>query len=112
MLPLAIGCGRQHDAESLVKDFMKENMSNYSAITDVNFKRLDSTRHLKDSIITRIRKSAETSALYKKSIRYDDGTPGDKLIILRVEYKMDDKDHSDTYYIDNGLTHIVAFKTN
>lgn len=112
MLLLAVSCGRQHDAESLVKDFMQENMHNYSAISAVNFKKMDSTRYLKDSIITKIRKTAETAALYKKGIKYNDNTPGKKLIVLRVEYKVDDNEHSDTYYLNDELTHIVAFKNN
>lgn len=112
MLLLATSCGRQHDAESLVKDFMRENMHDYSAATDMNFKKIDSTRYLKDSIITNIRKMAETASLYKEGIKYNEKTPGKKLIVLRVEYKVDNKEHSDTYYMNDELTHIVAFKTN
>lgn len=112
MLLLATACGQQHDAESLVKDFMKENMRDYSGITNIDFGKIDSTRHLNDSVIDKIRKAANESPLYEKRIEYGTAEAGKKLMILRVHYKKDNREHSDTYYMDESLTHIVAFKTN
>lgn len=111
MLLLVIACGQQHDAEVVIKDFMKENMVNYSEIDDLKFTDIDSTKRITDSIVTAMRKAANTSKVYKKNIIYKEYT-GNNMIMSRINYKLDNKDYSDTYYLNSELTHIIAFKIN
>lgn len=109
---LFAACGRQHDAESIVKDFMNENLSDASTLSGVEFAKIDSTRRLNDSIIYRMREIVDYSDKYKRNIKYSDYKAGENLIILRVAYKLEGDNYSDTYYLDNDFTHVVAVKIN
>lgn len=109
---LLAGCGQQHDAESLVKDFMKQNLKEPSAISSVDFERIDSTKRLNDSIVTEIRTFASKSERYRKDIKYPQEAIEKTLIILRVGYRLNGEECSDTYYLDKNLTRVVAFKNN
>ena len=111
---LSVSCGQQHDAEHIVKEFMKENMKDAAAMSSLDFDRMDSTRLINDSIITSIRAHAGESGIYKTEISYGNGKSGKgkKLFILRARYRVDDVDWCDTYYLDADLKRVVAFKTN
>lgn len=111
ILLLVAACGQQHDAEVVVKDFMKENMINYSDITDMKFADIDSTRRINDSLITAIREAAKSSKIYKKGIVYKE-LSGRNIIISRIDYKLDNKSYSDTYYLNDELEYVIAFKIN
>ena len=78
-------CGQQHDAEVLVKDFMNENLKNPTALTNVDFAKLDSTARLIDSIINVLRSLAGQSGRYRDGIRYSDKKQEKPLKILRVQ---------------------------
>lgn len=67
---LSVSCGQQHDAEHIVKEFMKENMKDAAAMSSLDFDRMDSTRLINDSIITSIRAHAGESGIYKTEISY------------------------------------------
>jgi len=109
---LFASCGQQHKAESLVKDFMEQNLKDASALTKVEFNDIDSTRYINDSIVTVIRQNTKKSALqYKTDISYGK-VPMDRMLIMaRVNYCINNKEYSDTYYMDMELTNIVAFKS-
>jgi len=38
---LSVSCGQQHDAEHIVKEFMKENMKDAAAMSSLDFDRMD-----------------------------------------------------------------------
>ena len=105
-------CGQQHDAEVLVKDFMNENLKNPTALTNVDFAKLDSTARLNDSIINVLRSLAGQSGRYRDGIRYSDKKQKKPLKILRVQYKIDTTECSDTYYLSRDITEVIAIKAN
>ncbi len=109
---LLSACGQQHDAEVLVKDFMNENLKNPAALTNVDFAKLDSTARLNDSIINVLRALAGQSGRYRDGIRYSDKKQEKPLKILRVQYKIDTTECSDTYYLNRDITEVIAVKVN
>ncbi|MGN1264131.1 MAG: hypothetical protein ACI4TW_08830 [Prevotella sp.] len=111
MLLLA-SCGQQHKAEILVEDFMDKNLKSSSEVSIIDFAKIDSTKHINDSIVMNMRAVAEQSERYKQGIDYDNGKYGKTLITLRVQYRLANDTCSDTYYLDKDLTKVVAFKTN
>lgn len=109
---LSVSCGKQHDAENLVEDFMENNITEASSITDMDFNDIDSTTHINDSIVTVMRTWAKTNAKqYRQDIDYPSTKAGSCLIMVRVTYKIKEKQYQDTYYLDQRLTNIVAFKS-
>lgn len=114
MMLLLASCGKQHQAESLVKDFMEEHLTDPSSLSKVTFRDIDSTSAFcNDSIIQLIRAHAAESGRYRSDIVYakPDGATG-KLIFIRVNYRLKDQEMSDTYYLNPSLTGVVAVKTN
>lgn len=109
---LLASCGQQHDAEQIVKDFMETNMKDGAQVSSLDFDDMDSTKLITDSVITRIRATAKEAALYKSDIRYSGRNGVKKLYILRARYYVNKEEQCDTYYLDAGLTGVVAFKTN
>lgn len=112
LLMLLASCGKQHQAESLVKDFMKENMSQPDLMRGANFRKLDSTYVITDSLIQVFHATANQSGRYKANISYAAGEATKPLMITRVSYKWNDAEVSDTYYLDAALTRVVAVKCN
>ena len=111
-LLLFAACGQQHDAESLVKDFMEQNMQEGIETHGRNFNDLDPTRHVSDSLINSMRTRSAKAERYRHDITYAEGTPTVPLYVLRVKYMIDTLECSDTYYLDNQLTRVIAFKEN
>ncbi len=105
-------CGRQHEAEGVVKEFLKTNLNEASSLKIVSFDDIDSTRRVNDSIIQSMRKATDQSAIYKKGIDYADGERTQTLMILRVKYRLGEEEINDTYYLNNTMTEVVAVKTN
>lgn len=109
---LFAACGQQHDAETLVEGFMKENLIDSSSLSGVEFAKLDSTARLNDSIINILRADSKQSERYRNDIRYADNKQDKSLKILRVKYMLGTEECSDTYYLDKNLTNIIAIKIN
>lgn len=107
-------CGKQYKAEGVVKAFLKENVRSGSEPRSLHFRDIDSTRHVNDSLITVLRANAENSGRYKPGVKYEEKQGGDRrtLIIARVEYMLGDSAYSDTYYLDEDMTGVVAVKPN
>lgn len=112
MLLSAISCGQQHKAETVVKDFMTDNMAGDRKPSSMVFSNIDSTKYITDSLIQKMHKDAELSGRYKSNIRYTSGKGLKKLIITRVEYMLDKEKHSDTYYLNEELTRVISVKAN
>lgn len=111
MLLLA-SCGQQHKAESVVEDFMNNNLKDASSLQIMEYGDLDSTRYLNDSIVNKLRSTAKNAPMYKPDIIFSEDNGHDKLIILRVKYKINDKNYHDTYYLNKELTAVIALKNN
>ncbi|MBO5185662.1 MAG: hypothetical protein J6B91_01235 [Prevotella sp.] len=108
----AFSCGQQHKAESIVKDFMEVNMLNGKKPTDIVFHDIDSTRYITDSLVYVMRDILKQSDRYKKDIAYVPGNIERNLKVIRVEYKSNGKNCSDSYYMDNDITRVISLKSN
>lgn len=111
MLALA-SCGPQHQAESVVKDFLQSNVADNSTLQISDFGDLDSTRYLNDSTISMLRAQVEKSPIYNKGIEYADRKDAQMLMFLRVTYNVNGKEHHDTYYLNKDMTNVIAIKNN
>ena len=60
----------------------------------------------------RMRANADTIKRYQKSVKYAEGTAGTKFFIARIKYTINGTEYSDTYYLDDQITRVIAFKTN
>ena len=109
ILLLSASCGRQQEAKSIVKDFMKANVEDYSKVSFLDFYDVDSTRNISDSLIQVLH--GRTPAHFSRNINYQ---PRDAktLWLIRTKYLMDEDSCSATFYIDKEMTGVVAFKEN
>ena len=111
-LLLFASCGPQQEAEDLVEQFMKQNMKEELDISGLHFMDIDSTRLVNDSVVISLRQQAKRASRYQGIIKYAPDQPFKQLITIRVKYYIEEKEYSDTYYLDMDLTRIVAFKEN
>lgn len=109
---LFAACGQQHKAESVVEDFMERNLTDPSALEDLDFNDIDSTRHINDSIVAIMRQATKATApQYKKTIDYGTKQAVGNVLLVRVNYKVGEKRFTDTYYLDKEMTDVIAFKS-
>ena len=106
MLFLA-SCGKQHDAEQTVKDFVEANIDDAGKVSGRDFADLGTTRHINDSLINVMRSRGADH--YKQGITYPDVPKGD-LYYLRMRYVYDGDTLQNTFYLNQELTEVVAFK--
>lgn len=111
-LLLFASCGPQQEAEELVEQFMKQNMKEEIDISGLHFMDIDSTRLVNDSVVISLRQQAKRASRYQGNIKYAPDQPFKQLITIRAKYYIEEKEYSDTYYLDMDLTRIVAFKEN
>jgi hypothetical protein len=111
-LLLFASCGPQQEAEELVEQFMKQNMKEELDISGLHFMDIDSTRLVNDSVVISLRQQAKRASRYQGNIKYAPDQPFKQLITIRAKYYIEEKEYSDTYYLDMDLTRIVAFKEN
>lgn len=105
-------CGEQSDAEGVVRHFMKENLIEPKSLSDVEFANIDSTKLITPRIVDNMRRMAPTTGLYRPDIHYADNAPQRMLYSLRVNYKVGERECVSTFYLDEQLHEVVAFKTN
>jgi len=106
-LLLFASCGQQYHAEKTVEAFVEANMENPDKITDRDFADIGTTRHLNDSLIGVMRQRG--AELFKKSITYGQIPEGD-LFYLRMRYVHEGDTMQNTFYLNQELTEVVAFK--
>ena len=111
-LLLFASCGQQHQAKEVIKEFINLHAVNPLAHSSISIAKFDSTKVLNDSVINLMRTNADTIQRYQKSIKYAEGNIGKKLYVARITYSINDIEYSDTYYLDELLTRVVAFKSN
>ena len=108
MLLLA-SCGRRQEAKSIIKDFMKANVEDYSKVSYLEFCDIGSTRNISDSLIQVLH--GRTPAHFNQNISYQQ-RGGKTLWLIRTRYLMDKDTCSATFYLDKEMTGVVAFKEN
>ncbi len=104
---LFASCGQQYKAEQKVKAFVEENMEVVQEITDRDFADIGTTRHISDSLIDIMRHRG--ALLFRKQISYGTKPSGD-LYYLRMSYIHNGDTLQNTFYLDQELQEIVAFK--
>ena len=104
---LLASCGRRQEAKSIIKDFMKANVEDYSKVSYLEFYDVDSTRNISDSLIQVLH--GRTPAHFRRDISYQK-RDGKTLWLLRTRYLMDKDTCSATFYMDKEMTGVVAFK--
>lgn len=102
------GCGKQHKAESVVKEFMAQYMTvdDYS----IDFLKIDSTTHVTDSLINRMKFTAAQNKLFKKGIKYGRNPKSGRYVYLPVRIYIGKDTISQTFYLDTNTSNVIAFK--
>lgn len=110
-------CGDQHKAQSLVKDFLNENLEERDCSYE-RFSRLTPTAMIDMNGVKDMRQHMSQKPYMKKNINYQDASAiSDTLLYIRATYKLTDKtgkeqELTQTFYMDKALTRVVAFKEN
>ncbi len=104
-------CGDQHKAQSLVKDFLDENLVDQDCSYE-RFSRLTPTAMISFGQMKAMRQNVS-----KKNIDYKDAAYPDTLLYLRATYKLtnhqgEKQEVTQTFYLDKGLTRVIGFKEN
>ena len=108
MVLLFASCGRQHSAEQTVKAFVETNMENGGDdISNRDFADLGATKFINDSLIHLMRHRG--APLFKQDITYTE-IPEGELFYLRMSYVHDGDTLQNTFYLNQELTEVVAFK--
>lgn len=107
---VVVGCNREKSkAESMVKDFLKENLvENDFKVMD--FSRLDSTTFVSDSMAHMMRMKMANNPLFKPEMNYQKGHKTRKLYFIRVKYRVEKDTLVQTFYFDDEVSRIVSFK--
>ena len=108
MMLLFASCGQQHSAEQTVKAFVEANMENGgNDISSREFADIGTTKFISDSLIQLMRHRG--APLFKQGISYPD-VPDGELYYLRMSYVHDGDTLQNTFYLNQELTEVVAFK--
>ena len=106
-LLLFASCGQQYHAEKTVEAFVEANMEQPDQISYRDYADVGTTRHINDSLITMMRERG--AELFKKNITYGETPEGD-LFYLRMRYVHNGDTLQNTFYLNQELTEVVAFK--
>ena len=109
---LFVSCGQQHQAKDVIQQFVDQYAAEPSARSSISIVKFDSTKVINDSVILAMRANADTIQRYKKPIKYAEGSIGGKLYVARIAYTIYGVEFSDTYYLDDKLSRVIAFKSN
>ncbi len=115
MLSLS-SCGDSYKAKSMAKDFLNENLTNPD-MSSFQAGTFGKTSHVSKEQIMEMRKFVSKLPEYKNQISYTSNEVPDTVTYLRVNYNLTDKNnketkHSNTFYFDKELTHILGFTIN
>jgi hypothetical protein len=106
-LLLFASCGQQYHAEKTVEAFVEANMEQPDKITNCDYADIGTTRHINDSLISLMRQRGAQG--FKKGITYGQLPEGD-LYYLRMRYVHEGDTMQNTFYLNQELTEVVAFK--
>lgn len=109
-------CGDQYKAQSLVKDFLNENLVELDCSYE-RFSRLTPTAMISFDQMKVMRQNVSKLPYVKKNINYNDAAYPDTLLYLRATYKLtnhqgEKQEVTQTFYLDKGLTRVIGFKEN
>lgn len=101
-------CGQKHKAETVVDEFIETYAKDPDAILKRDFVRFDSTKVIGDSLVHVMQNTEH--ALFKEPIPYPVNTSGRMLYLLRMNYVYQGDTLWQTFYLDESLENVVAFK--
>ncbi len=109
-------CGDQHKAQSLVKDFLNENLVDNDCSFE-RFSKLTPTAMISFDQVKVMRQNVGKLPFVKNDINYNDGDYPDTLLYIRATYKLTshqgtEQELTQTFYMDKALTRVIAFKEN
>lgn len=107
---MTLSCGKQSQAEDVVKDFLAESLRDNSYTA--SFTKIDSTRNVADSMITKMRAAAAKNAFYKSGLKFAGSTFHDRYVYTRVTLIKGKDTVVQTYYLDPEIKTVIAFKEN
>ena len=100
---LFASCGQQHEAKSVVKVFMSEQL--HKDVSYLDFTDVDSTHFFTDSLVQALRQRAPQGIQYQQW--------NDRILLhIRAQYLEGNDTCSATFYLDRNATGVVAFKMN
>ena len=105
---LLASCGQKHKATRLVEDFIEQYALQPDEIEHRDYEHFDSTKVISDSLLQSMQ--AKENPLFRHPIPYPVTKSGRMLYLLRMNYVHKGDTLWHTFYIDEGLEHIVAFK--
>jgi hypothetical protein len=101
-------CGQKHKAEVVVEAFIEQYAKNPAEIQHRDFEHFDSTKVISDSVVIALQQRG--NELFKNPIPYPVNTAGRMLYHIRMNYVYQGDTLWQTFYLDEGLEHVVAFK--
>ena len=104
---LFTSCGRQYHAEQKVEEFVEANAEAPGKMVKRDFADMGETRHINDSLVQVMRQRGAEG--FKKGIVYGK-VPTGNLYYLRMRYIVDNDTLQNTFYLNEELTEVVAFK--
>lgn len=105
---LFASCGQKHQATALVEEFIEQNALHPDELRDRDYHHFDSTKVISDSLLQAMQ--ARKSPLFKHPIPYPVSTGGRMLYLIRMNYVYQADTLWHTFYLDEKLEHVVAFK--
>lgn len=103
-------CGKQHKAESVVRDFLNENLK-YEEYS-VDFSNLGTTRNITDSVMTVMTTNARRNKSYRSGMKLGDGMRHDTLVYIKGIIVHGEDTLTHTFYLNPDIDCIVAIKEN
>ena len=103
-------CGEQYKAKQLVSNFLDRSLAKKDFSIE-NCSKLDSTYYITDSTLNAMRAASRTETPFIRA-RYEGVKRSKKLLFIRIDYTNNGRKHTQTFYMDDRLQHVVAFKNN
>lgn len=101
-------CGQKHKAAQLADDFVDQYALSPDKMIKRDYCHFDSTKLISDSLVDAMQHRRHP--LYKYPIDYPTPSAGRMLYLVRMNYLFDGDTLSQTFYIDEQMEHVVAFK--
>lgn len=114
VVSLFASCGKEHQAKSMVEDFLDTHLVDNSRF-DVRFSKLDSTRMITPKAVASLREHMRTVSLFKPDVTYGSEEIPHTLYYIRVSYNKKqpggkEERYTQTFYFDKEIQRIIAFK--
>lgn len=105
-------CGSKKQVKPLVEQFLTDNLKENN-FSNLSVEKLDSTFFITDSLLTDLQQKSAKNPLLRSDFRYPKTMVSKKKYFVKVKYNLPNgKEQNQTFYIDEHLEHVIAFKDN